>query len=264
MIFRPKLWTGLGAAVLIGSAGLAACGGEGGGEAGEAGATTASAAVPAGEGGAEGGGEGGEGGAEGGSAEAGASAAYASVPADSRTALRLAQLQGFFLAGQAVTTAQGADDAAALAGQGMLEVFDPAAAELRAAGVDEAVLRKAVQSGASADLAAAARSLEAVQGRAGGDQREVAKGLANLTAGLYREAVGGAAIDPVEYQHAYAGALSLASLSQGGKLGSAGAEAARLKALFTSPVAPATVAQAPKAADVQAQASRIELALSGA
>jgi hypothetical protein len=260
-VFRTKLWTGVGAAVLLSAGGLSACSGESGGAAGEGGAAApaASGAAPAGEGG--------EGGAEGGAApaEAGATAVYGSVPAESRTALRLAHLEGFVLAADPVRSAEGPEAAAALVGQGLLEVFDPAAAELRAAGLDEAVLRRAAQSGSAGDVAAAKAAIDAAQQRAGGDPRAVARGMSGITAGLYREALAGGTLDPIEYQHAYAAAQSTQALAaSSGQLASAKAEIDRLARLFPSATAPSDAGKAPKLAEVQAQASRIELALSGA
>jgi hypothetical protein len=271
-VFRPKLWTSVGAAVLL-AGGVAACSGEGG-ECGEAGATppAAGAAGEGGEGGVEKGaaptGEGGEGGAESGgaaSAEAGAEAAYTGVPEESRRALRLAHLKGFFLAAQAAQPVQGAEAAAALAGQGMLEVFDPAAGNFRAAGVDEATLRKAAQSGDAGAVRAAIAAIEAAQQRAGGDPAAVARGMTSIAAGLYRGVITEGAVDAVEYQHAYGAALSARDLAaRNASLAPAKADIDKLARLWPSPVAPDTPAQAPSLAQVQAQASRIELALSGA
>ena len=271
-VFRAKLWTGVGAAVVLGAGGLAACSGEGG-EGGETGAAAPSSSAPAGaegEGGesgqaapvapAGGEGEGGETGAAAAGGERGAQGAYAAVPADSRRALRLAQLTGLFQAAKAVGAAEGAEAAAALAGQGLLEVYHPAKAELT--GVDEAVLRRAAQSGEPAALNAAVASLEAAAKQAGGDPGAVARGLSALTVGLYRETTAGGAIDPVEYQHSYAAALALQSLAgRQGALSGAKADIDRLVRLWPGPVAPEQ--GAPTLAQVQAQASRVELALSG-
>ena len=275
-VFRAKIWTGVGAAVLLGAGGLAACSGEGG-EGAEQGAA-APASSPAatggeGEGGeagpapapvtAGGEGEGDEAGAAGG--ERGASTAYAAVPAESRTAFRLAQLKGFFLAAQALGRAEGPEAAAALAGQGMLEVYDPAKSQIAGAGFDEAALRRAAQTGEPAALDAAVRTLQAAEGKAGGDPAAVARGLTALTVGLYREATAGGALDPIEYQHAYAAALAAQSVAAGqGRLSGAKTDIDRLARLWRTPVAPDDAAAAPKLAEVQAQASRVELALSGA
>jgi hypothetical protein len=257
--FRPRYWTGVGAAALLTAASLTACSGEGGEGGREGGATPA--AAPAGEGG-EGGAERGAGAAA--TGEAGAEAAYAGVPEESRRALRLAHLKGFFLAAQAAHPAQGAEAAAALAGQGMLEVYDPAADHFKAAGLDAAPLRKAAGTGSTADLAAALRALETAQQQAGGDPAAVTRGMTSIAAGLYRGVVAEGAVDPVEYQHAYGAALSARDVAaRAPKLASARAELDRLVGLWPSPVAPDEAAKATPPGQVQAQASRVELALSG-
>jgi len=256
--FRPKLWTVAGLALT-----LAACGGEQGGEAGKAGEAGAAPTAASGEG--EGGeGEGGEGHAAG-AGEAGAVQAYANVPAESRTALRLAHLKGFFLAAQAVAPSEGADAAAALAGQGVLEVYEPEAAALKAAGVDEAALRAAAQSGDPAALKSTIATLDAASRKAGGDNAVVVRHLASMSAGMYGEATKGGAIDPVEYQHAYGAALAAKALADSDpKLAPVRADLQKLVALWPSPTAPADAAKAAKPGQVLAQASRVELALSGA
>lgn len=264
--FRAKTWTGMGAALLLG--GLAACGGEGDG--GEAAQAPAQGSPPAAGGEGEGGeGEGGEGapaGVAGTGGEQGAQAAYAAVPAESRPALRLAHLKGFFLAAEQVARAaagpEAAGDAAALAGQGMLEAYDPAAAELKASGLDAAALRKAAETGDPGALRAAIARLDHARGRAGGEPVAVARGLSAITVGIYREAAAGSTLDPVEYQHAYAAALALQDHVRGHEaLSSVRADADRLVALWRSTT---PTVDAPSLAQVQAQASRVELALSGA
>jgi hypothetical protein len=250
---RPKLWTGLSAAVLI-TASLSACGEKGSGEHAQ-GANTPAPAV----------GEGGEGGAEGGAAaggEAGAQAAYVSVPADSRVALRLAHLKGFFLVAQKQTA--GADAAAALAGQGMLEVWDAQPGAFKSAGLDEKVLRKAVETGAPGDIAAALTAIEAAQAKAGGDPSAVAKGMVSIATGLYSGVVTADGVDATEYQHSYGAILSAQqTLENAAKakpaLTGAKADMARLVGLWPAPEAP----KAPTpAAQVSGQAARVELALS--
>lgn len=277
--FRAKIWTGVSAAVVLGAGGLAACSGEGGetgaapssarssaasttGAEGEDEGASVPAPVAPSTGGEGEGGEGEAGAAAGG--EQGATAAYAGVPADSRRAFQLARLKGFFLAAKAVGAAEGADAAAALAGQGLLEVFDPAKAEIAGGGLDEAVLRRAAQTGEPSALNAAVSALEAAERGAGGDPAAVARGLSGLAVGLYRETTAGGAIDPVEYQHSYAAALALQSLTaRQAALSGAKADVERLVRLWPSPVAPEQAARAPALAQVQAQASRVELALSG-
>ena len=254
--YRPKLWTGLSAAVLIAAGGLAACG-DGGQEtaatqpaAGAEGATAPTAAPV---------GEGGEGGAEGGGGEAGAQGAYAAVPDASRLALRVAHLKGFVLAGQAAAPAEGPEAAAALVGQGLVEVFDPAADRYRELGVDEAALRRAAQTGAPADLKAALATLDAAAAKAGGDPREVVKGMTGIATGLYAEVNRDGAVDTVEYQHSMGAALAAQSVAR-----NAGLNAPELDAfvkLWPTPQAPEDAAALKPASQVLAQASRVELAL---
>lgn len=83
--------------------------------------------------------------------------------------------------------------------------------------------------------------------------------------GLYREAVGSGTLDPIEYQHTYAAALAAQSVAaRAGALAPAKGDIDRLVRLWPSPVAPEAIAGAAPLAQVQAQASRVELALSGA
>lgn len=246
--FRPKLWTGASVAILLG---VAACG-----EAGEKGpqaeqATTANAPAA---------GEGGEGGAEGGAGgEAGAQAAYLGVPAESRAGLRLAHLKGFFLIAQKQT--EGVDAAAALAGQGMLEVYDAAPGAFEATGVEAAKLRKAAQTGAAADLTAAIAAIDAAQAKAGGDAVAIAKGLVDISQGLYQNVVTPAGVDPTEYQHSLGAALSAQSVlskASDPRASKARPEVDKLVAMWPKTEAPATPAPA---GQVSAQASRAQLAL---
>lgn len=250
--FRPKLWTGVSAAIVLGAAGLAACSGEGGEAGGEA--KTAAVAPAAGEGG-EGGAEGGPGG------EAGAQAAYVGVPAESRVALRLAHLKGFFLIAQKQTDV---NEASALAGQGMLEVFDAQPDAFRATGVDEAKLRAAASSGSAADLTAALAAIEAAQAKAGGDQAAVAKGMISIASGLYAGVVTADGVDPIEYQHSYGAAMAAkqaveAAVKAKPALAPAQAEMAKFLALWPAVAAPKTPTPP---AQVAGQAARVELSLS--
>ncbi len=249
--FRPKLWTSVSVAVVIGAVGLTGCG-----EAGEKAETSATAPVPAGEGG--------EGGAEGGATgEAGAQAAYVGVPAESRAALRLAHLKGFFLIAQKQPA--GAEFAAALAGQGMLEVYDPAKGAFEATGVPEAVLRKAAETGKAGDLQAAIVALDQAIAKAGGDPLAVAKGMVSISAGLYKEVIKEDAVDPIEYQHSLGAALAAQQAlakATGPKAAAAKPELDKLVAMWAGPIAPEAVAGAAPSAQVAAQASRVELALS--
>lgn len=254
-VLRPKLWTSLSAAVLLG-AGVAACSGEAG-EAGEAGkaAAVGEGGEAAERGAAQAVGEGGE------AAELGAAQAYGAVPAASKTALQLAHLKGFFLIAQ--EQKDGAEAAAALAGQGMLEVFDKDPDAFRGAGVDEAVLRKAAQSGAAADLTAAVANLDAASAKAGGDAAEVVKGLVSVAEGIYRGVIVEDVVDPIEYQHSLGAILAAKSVAakagDNPKLTAAKAELDKLAGLWgtaSAPEKPTPVQQ------VSAQASRVQLALS--
>jgi hypothetical protein len=253
--FRPKLWPAVGAVALI----LAGCSksGEQGEQAPAGGETPASAAGEAGETAA----------GEGGAGEAGAADAYASVPAASRTALRIAHLKGFFLIAQEVQKSEGDDAAAALAGQGMLEVFDPVADIFRTAGVDEARLREAATKGDAASLKAAIANLDSVRAKAGGDAAAVVSGLTGIAAGLYGHVITDGAVDPIEYQHSRGAALSArADLDRfagaNPKVASARGDIVEFLKFWPAVSAPEDVAKVTPAAKVQAQASRIQLALS--
>ncbi|HYG25691.1 MAG TPA: hypothetical protein VD906_02180 [Caulobacteraceae bacterium] len=245
-VFRPKLWTASVAILLA----AAACSGEGG-EAGEAGEAGPAAAV----------GEGGEGGAEGGAGagEAGAQSAYTAIAPESRVALRLAHLKGFLLAAQKLSDPA---QASALVGQGVIEVYDAQPGAFQSVGLEAAALQKAAQTGSAADINAAIQAVEAAQGKAQGDQAAVVKGLVNITAGLYRGVIAEGSVDPVEYQHAYGAALAAQQVAAGAddsKVEAAKGDIDKLVALFPAPEAPE---QPTPVAQVSAQASRIELALS--
>ena len=247
--FRPLLWTSASAALL-----LAACGGEGGkpaaGEGGEAAAVSSAPAEAAGEGGEGAGGEGGE---------AGAASAFAATPAESKPALHVAQLKGFFLIAQRQT--EGAEAAAALAGQGLLEAYDTEKAVFQKLGANEAVLRKAAETGSPADLKAAVAELDRLQAKAGGDPTAVARGLVGISSGLYANVEHDGIVDPMEYQHALGAALSAQealSKARNPRANAAKIEVDRLIALFPVTQAPEKIT--PKA-QVLAQASRAELEL---
>lgn len=274
--FRPKLWTGVSAVVLASTLALAGCGGGEGGEAGAAGTTEAPAtAGEGGEGGAEGGqpaaapaGEGGEAGSEGAGGEAGAASAYGGVEAGSRDALRLAHLRGFFLAAREQSGPDATEAAQALVGQGLLEVYDPSEVEFTRLGLDEARLRRAAQTGAASDIDAAVSMITAARARAGGDAAAVVTAMTEVATGLYRETVVGGVIDPTEYQHSRGAALSArAELNAGSAtpaVTAARADLDRFVALWPGEDAPEDVARAATPQQVQLQASRIQLALSGA
>lgn len=240
--FRPKLWTSASVALLIG---VTACNKPADTAPKADQATTATAPAA---------GEGGEGGAEG-----GAQPAYAGIPEASRLGLRLAHLKGFFLIAQ--KQSEGADAAAALAGQGMLEVYDPAKGNFDASGVDIAVLKKAADTGAPADLAAAITAIETAQKKVGGDAVAIANGMVSISQGLYANVATPAGVDPTEYQHSLGAALSAQSViasSKDPRAAKAKPEVDKLVALWPKTEAPEKPAPA---GQVAAQASRAQLAL---
>lgn len=242
-LFRPRLWTAAGSALLI--AGVAACSDQTGSPA----QPTPPPASAAGEG------EGGE---------AGVGDAYGAVPAESLAALRLHHLKGFFLAAQAAAPVEGADAAAALAGQGMLEVYDPARAAFEATGVDEAVLRRAADSGSTGALNAAIVELDRAARQAGGNAADVVTGLLNISTGLYALVVTDDGVDPVEWQHSYGAALAAKAVAdRDGALRSVRGDIDAFVANWSGITAPADPAEAAAPGALQAQASRIELSLSG-
>jgi hypothetical protein len=261
--FRPKLWRGLGAAVLIAASGtLTACGGEGGesaavGEAGEAaGGEAGEAAI------GETGGEGGE---------AGAEAVYGGLDAGARTALRLHHLKGFLLVAQKELQAGRAAEAGALVGQGALEVHTPAPGDF--AGLDIALVTAAsdaLMNGAPNGEAALARAIAAIEAEQSAASPETVRRMLQVMNGIYAVVNSPAGVDPIEYQHAYGAALSAAdALRRAGddlraanaaRVAEAQTEMDRLLALFAGSVAPETPAPA---AQLAAQSSRVELALSG-
>jgi len=248
--FRPKLWTGVSAAILL--AATAGCSGEAGEKgAANVAANTAAAVGESGEGGP---------GAKPDAGEKGALAAYADTPSQSRPALHLAHLMGFLLIAQKQT--EGPEAAAALVGQGMTEVFDAEPDVFKAAGVNEAVLRKAAQTGAPADVSAAIATVEAGQAKAGGDPAAVLKGMVDIAGGLYSGVMVDGSVDPIEYQHSYGAALSaqaLARHSKDARVQAAKADLDTLVAMWPSATPPAKPTPANQ---VAAQTSRVELSLS--
>lgn len=251
--FRPKLWTAVGVAALMAASGCSK-------PAQPAPTAEAASTAPVGEAGESASGEGGVG-------EAGATEAYAGVPAASRTALRIAHLRGFFLIAQEAQKTEGDDSAAALAGQGMLEVFDPVAATFRATGLDEAKLRSAAERGDAASLTAALAELDRVRAKVGGDPAAVITGMTSIASGLYANVIDDGAVDPVEYQHSRGAALS-AQVEAARFAGASPAARAEkhdidaFVALWPGPTAPEDPKKAPAAGVISAQASRIQLALS--
>lgn len=246
--FRPKLWSGVGAAALLT---LGACS-----KAEHANAPTVSvSAAPV----TAAAGEGGEGGAEGGG-EAGAQQAFNTIPGASKPALRLAQLKGFLLIAKKQT--DGAEAAGVLLGQGLLETFDKNPQSYKVLGVDEALLRKAAKTGAPSDLQAAIDNISDCQKKAGGDDAAVIKGMVDIAAGLYKGAIQPDSTDPIDYQHSLGAALAaqeLAANSKDAKARSAKPDVDGLVKLWPQLSAPD---KPTPSAQVLAQASRIELELS--
>lgn len=249
--FRPKLWTGVSAAMLLTTGlGLDACSKQ---DKAAAPVTVSASPVTAAVG------EGGEGGAEGGG-EAGAQQAFDTIPGPSKPALRLAQLKGFLLI--AAKQTDGPEAGGILLGQGLLETFDKNPQSYKVLGVDEALLRKAAKTGAKADLQAALDNITEAQKKAGGDDAAVIKGMVDIAAGLYKGAVTAGSTDPIDYQHSLGAALAaqeIVTRTQDSKARGAKADVDALVKLWPTLSAPE---KPTPAGQVSAQASRIELALS--
>ena len=279
--FKPRMWTlmGVSAMALVGTA---AC--QPGGEAGTSAADgeKAAASSTAGEGEGEGakpapapaaaraGGE---------SGEAGAANAYSNVDPASWLGLRVSHLSGFLLVAQKSFEAGQVDEASVLIAQGLLEVYQPDAAELDSKVKDlkpsyEAVVAaidgKKSKAEIEAAFAKAFKVTQAAQSSAGASDSDVIKGMLGIASGLYSGVVHPDGNDPTEYQHAYGAVLAAeqAFKNAQGKLASKDekrtAQLAKdlvaLVALFPSVIIP----EAPAAtAAVTAAASRAELALSG-
>lgn len=261
---KPKLWRTLGAAALLaGGVSLASCGPAetkkeepvappaAAGEAGEA-------AI-------------GESGGEGEGGEAGATTAYAGVSGEAVTALRLAHLKGFLLVAKKEAEAGRRVEAGALIGQGLAEVQTPAGDafgdfDTKAVSDASMALMDDKPEGARA-LDAAITALSAKQ--TAGDAETVRRML-SLASGLYSHVVTSSGVDPVEYQHSLGAALgaqdafhraeAALKAKNAGRAAEAKAELDRLVAMWPGPVAPEKPAPA---AQVAAQASRVELALYG-
>jgi hypothetical protein len=200
-----KHWRTLGVAAT--TLGLAACG-EGGGEAGgqagvgeggEAAQGEGGGATPAASGGEAGEAAVGEGGGEHG--EAGVVSAYAGLSGDQLTALRIQHLRGFVMAAQKMNDDRGGyrgepADAAVLVQQGLLEVYDPAAAEFGSLNV--APLREVAESGAltreqlSQKLAAAQAELTRAIGALDVDEAQLVVRMVDISTGLYQHSLGAA------------------------------------------------------------------------
>lgn len=250
--YRPKLWTGVSAAVLISTGALVACSPSPSTPPAQVQPSSSPAVVPS-SAAVAGAGE---------TGETGAVSAYSSIPTESANALHIAHLRGFILIAQAQK--DGPEAAAILVAQGLLEAYDKSPEPFKAAGIDEGLLRKAAETGASADLKAALSALDAGLAKAGGDRKAVISGLLEIASGLYKGVVIDGAVDPMEYQHSLGAALSArVALVEAAKsdptLAAAKPEMDRFIALWPSPSAPEKPATH---GAVLAQASRIELAIS--
>lgn len=268
---KAKLWRGVGlAALAVGAASVAACGGEGGGEGGERAVHGEAGEAAKGVAGGEAG-EGAIGETGGEHGEAGAAAGYAGLEPAAKTQLRLQQLKGFLLVAQKELEAGHAPEAGALIGQGVLEVHSPAAADFN--GLDVAPINaasNALMDNKSGGAAALRTALAAISAKQTAADAETVRRMLRITNGLYSGVVTAGGVDPIEYQHSLGAALSARDAftraepalkaKNAARTAEAKAELDRLVALWPAsqaPDAPAPVAQ------VAAQISRIELALSG-
>lgn len=284
--FTPRLWSNTGSAALLAGA-LAAC--SPGGEAGETGKAASEASVK----GQHGGEVGGEGKAsaiasgvsapngEGGAGEAGAATAYNGLPPDAAFALRLEHIRGFILVSQAAyADGKAPEEASALVGQGMLEAYSPArnqfAAET-AVSLETATntLITALDSGADQGTVKKfyAKVLATLDTAAPDtiDTKTLVEGMLSISTGLYAGVLSKEGdVDPIEFQHSYGAALAARHALLVGKDHLSAKNSARFQrtlaeldqhlALWGGPIAPE---KPTPLAEIQAQASRIQLALSG-
>lgn len=280
--WKFKLWRAAGAAAAVG---LASCGeagigggGEGGhGEAGEAaqgeggGATPAVAAT-------ENAGPATVGEAAGEQGEAGVVTAYAGLSGDQLTALRIQHLRGFVMAAAKIVEDRGSfsgepSDAAILVQQGLLEVYEPAAAEFGTLNVTSLREAAAGTSFTRAEMMQRLRTAQEELTRAIGeldfDEAQLVVRMVDIATGLYQHVLVDGAADPIEYQHSMGAALAAQQallLHQNelrranlGAFSRASGELNRFVALWPSrepPETPATYQQ------VLVQGSRVRLALS--
>ena len=262
---KPRLWRTLGAAAAFaGGVGLASCGAPTAENAPEAAKSAEAGEAAIGE-------TGGEGASGGEAGEAGASTAYAGLTGSAATSLRLAHLKGFLLIAKKEVGAGRRVEAGALIGQGLAEVQTPAGDAF--GDLDT----KSIQDASVAlmdDKAEGARALDAAIAAIGAKQTavgaETVRRMLGIAAGLYGEVITADGVDPVEYQHSLGAALAAqdafnraeASIKakNAARAAEAKAELAKVVALWPTPVAPEKPAPA---AQVAAQASRVELALSG-
>lgn len=251
-MLRLKLWRGVGAAAVLAAA---ACGPTTPADqpqtSAETPAPTAGAAATAPAGGEAG--------------EAGAASAYEGVRGPQLTALRLQHLKGFVLVAQRVAQGGAGDEAAALVGQGVLEVYDHAPpAEFGTLNV--ATVRTAANDVAGIDAALAAISDASAPVET--DHAALAARMVDIAAGLYQGVVQPDYVDAIEYQHSLGAALAARDALVSGeatlKAENATAYAAALAELdrFIALWPQTSPTTAPAAyRDVLAAGSRVRLAL---
>jgi hypothetical protein len=199
--------------------------------------------------------------------EAGVATAYAGVTGDQLTALRLQHLKGFLLIADRVAADGAAPEAGVLVQQGLLEVYDPAAAEFGALNVEP--VRAAANAASTQSIDAGEAAINAARTGLAIDNAALAARMLDLSTGLYQHVIQADFIDPIEYQHSLGAALAARDALVAGEAtlkasnarayANALAELDRFIALWpaaTAPERPATYAQ------VLAASSRVRLALS--
>lgn len=266
MNYTPKRWVRLGlGAALLGTASLAACGGEGGegGEAGEHGATAA-AHGEAGESGEGEGGESGEG--EGGEGVVALDPALL-LPIDERAAL----MSGHVSSAMALAAAGASEDAAAQLRMAIDEVKPGGMTRLVENGLDPDAFEAAaaaLEAGEPADaaLAEVTEDMSTLRERAAGDPVHLVAYLAKHCLRAYRDGVSldNQVANLAEYQAAYGYAVQareLASTLPADKAGDLQLELELLVRMWPSGGPLAGSAPAPLMT-FAGQVSRVELELS--
>jgi hypothetical protein len=274
--WKFKAWRTAGAALALTA--LAACGGEGGaggeaggeagdagGEAGEAAMSAPASTVVAPPGGGEAG-------------EAGVTSAYAGLSGEQLRVLRVQHLKGFVMAASRILDDESgfrgsSEQAAMLVQQGLLEAYEPAAAEFGS--LDVTPLREAA-AGASLSRAEMVQRLRACQAALDAataspdvNAAEIVARMVDISTGIYQHVLADGYVDPIEYQHSMGAALAARAMlvqhqnelrrRDMGAYSRSLAELTRLAALWPSrepPAEPATYQQ------VLVQGSRVRLALS--
>lgn len=213
------------------------------------------------------------------SGEAGAANAYSNVDPASWLGLRVSHLSGFLLVAQKSFEAGQVDEASVLIAQGLLEVYQPDAAELNSKvkdlkpSYDEVVAAidgKKSKAEIEAAFAKASKVTQAAQSSAAASDSDVIKGMLGIASGLYSGVVHPDGNDPTEYQHAYGAVLAAEQAFKNAQSKLAGKDEKRTAQLAKDIVAlvtlfpSVTIPEAPAStAAVTAAASRAELALSG-